>query len=203
MAKVSERIRTTLSKTGGAKRPGSTLREAFVAAEVNVLGSGMYGVAIEDGGDVFKIFGSEEVGYGAFLKFLKGKSSVLLPKVKVVGQFGNYTCASVERLYSMEEMGNREAWYFAEWVSAVAYNYLAKKHGQGCGGRRAKFPAEAEQYVNRANMIGLIKKMVDWMVTNQYDCGFGLDIHYGNFMLRHNADGTKQVVITDPFCNLR
>lgn len=201
MVKVSERIRNTLKSAGTSGRPDSILHNAFRENNVTVLGSGSYGAAIEDDGEVFKIFCSDEVGYGAFLQFLKGKSSVLLPRVKTVGTFGNYTCTHIERLYPLDSMEDCDAYYMAAWISEVALNHRHKKYGHGFNQGKPKFPKNGEKYVNRTNMIGLIKKMVDWMYANDYQYQVSLDLHCGNFMLRNNPDGTQQVVITDPFCN--
>lgn len=201
MAKVSALVKSTLKSTASINQAGRTLRTSFEAKGIRVLGSGMYGAAIEDNGEVFKVFGSEERGYGAFIRFMKGKSSCLLPRVKVVGKIGSYTCAHIERLYPLSEMGASAAYDLADWVAYVAHTHRYKKYGLGYQQSRVKFPVGAEKYVNKANMVGLIKKMVDWMLENQQDGRYGLDLHTGNFMLRRNADGTKQVVITDPFCN--
>lgn len=202
MAKVSEIVRTTLtSETLARKAPGYHLAKMFRESGVKVLGDGMYGAAIEDRGEVFKIFGAQELGYNRYLQFLKGKSSVLLPRVKTVGQFGPYTCVHIERLYNLREIGFQLEHDLSRWIEYVAKNYAFKKYGLGRKPDRYRFPQEAAQYVNKANMIGILKKMVDWAANNGLEEGIDLDLHNGNFMVRKNEDGSMQVVITDPFCD--
>lgn len=200
MVKVSERIRSTISNAGSAPRPGHLLREAFLNAGITVLGNGMYGAVIEDQGQAFKIFGADEAGYGAFVKYLKGKSSVLLPKIQTVGTFGNYQCIHIEKLERMSVLGDRVHWDIACWASYVVDKYLWSKYGWSYKPSRVVFPAGAEKFVNKANMVGLLKKMVDWKIDNEGSHELTFDLHEGNFMVRVDADGNKQVVITDPFC---
>ena len=204
MAKVSELVRSTLSNANiYLDRPGNVLREKLVKQGITVLGWGMYGAAIEDSGEVFKIFGSQERGYGAFIRFMKGKSSVLLPRVKVVGSFGSFTCAHIERLHTMaNEIGGDLACEVASWISYVAHKEYAKLTGGHCYWNRHRFPEAASQFVNKTNMVGLVKKMVAWSVENEgsLDRELTFDLHHGNMMVRRNDDGTKQIVITDPFC---
>lgn len=202
MAKVSEAVRSTLSTAAERNAPGYYLKETFREKGVNVLGAGMYGAAIEENGNVFKIFGKEERGYGAYLAYLKGKSSVLHPRVKLVGSFGLYTCVHIERLYDLRsEIGANLAYDFAQWAS-----YIARKAYVRAGGNdfveKVRFPKAAAQYVNKANMVGMLTKLAKFVAEHNAANGrVGWDLHSGNFMVRRNEDGTKQIVLTDPFCN--
>ncbi len=202
MAKVSALVRSTLtSARDGIGAPGHYLKAELHSQGINVIGHGQYGAVIEEDAQVFKIFGKDEAGYGAFIKFLKGKSSTLLPRVKTVGTFGNYTCVHIEKLVKMDEMGDRLSNQLAWWINAYVRTYLSKKYGIGWK-EVVSFPKEAEKYVNRANCMGLLKKMADWMVANQENGRrIGFDLHNGNFMLRKGPDGAMQLVITDPWCN--
>lgn len=203
MAKVSEAVRSTLTSAAtGYRAPGHYLKTTFESKGVTVLGAGMYGAAIEENGNIFKIFGKEEKGYGAYLNYLKGKSSVLNPRVKVIGSFGAFTCVHIERLHHMgDEIGHDLAYAFAEWAS-----YVARKAFNKAGGDewfcKAPFPKGAEQFVNKANMAGMLKKLAVFAYNhfkeNEQDMTW--DLHSGNFMVRRNEDGTKQIVLTDPFC---
>lgn len=203
MAKVSEAVRSTLTAAAtGYRAPGHYLKTHLAEKGVTVLGAGMYGAAIEENGNIFKIFGKEEKGYGAYLNYLKGKSSVLNPRVKVIGSFGAFTCVHIERLHDMaDEIGIDLAIAFADWASYVARKAFIKAGGEDYL-MPAPFPKGAEQFVNKANMAGMLKKLAVFAYNHFKDTEQSVewDLHRGNFMVRRNEDGTKQIVLTDPFC---
>lgn len=205
MPQVSELVRNTISTAGDATYAWSTghyLKKRLEDAEIPVLGVGAYGAVVEDGGQVFKIFKTDEIGYGAFVKYLKGKSSVLLPQTEVIGTFGAYTCIHIERLEALTVLGENAAYQFSEWARYIGRRYREQKYGISHGCWPTKFPKEFNLFVNKANFIGMMKKMIDWSMANEYGDKVELDLHYGNFMVRTNADGLKQVVITDPWSEM-
>lgn len=205
MAQVSELTRTAITTAEADHfQPGYHLADKLKVAGVNVLGNGWYGAAIEEDGQVFKIFGREEAGYGQFVKYLKGKSSTLLPRINHVGSFGAWQVVQIERLYNLDdELGIELAMQVGDWIA-----YTFGRHLQRMGirdfywlGKRPSFPKEAEGLFNKANFIGLLVKMADYMQAYNAENSMTIrfDIHRGNVMVRRNADGTRQLVITDPW----
>lgn len=204
MAKVSEKIRTALTTSNIAVGWGVGKRIAaqFTKQGIEVLGSGQFGAVIRDNGNVVKIFNAQEKGYGFYLNFLKGKSSVLHPRVKTVGTFGQFTCVQIEPLVDFSKIaGSDVANQLAEWISykcyATQYRIRGSKYPY-----KSRFPEAASQYVNQTNLAGMLDKFVRAIVKyeQETDVGLTLDIHAGNFMLRDNGDGTYQFVLTDPLC---
>jgi hypothetical protein len=201
MVKVSDSLKSAITAADDRIAAGWYLESYFRKAGVTVLGAGMYGAAIEDQGNVFKVFSSDERGYGAFLTYLKGKSSILYPRVKTVGTFGAYQCVHIERLYPLtDSMSYEDATKFAAWASYIARKGNAKAVGAGNARHfKTRFPQAAAKFCHQLNMTGMLTKLGAWMAEN--GDGVGFDLHRGNFMMRHNADGTRQIVLTDPFCN--
>lgn len=204
MAKVSEKIRTALTTSNIAVGWGVGKRIAaqFTKQGIEVLGSGQFGAVIRDNGNVVKIFNAQEKGYGFYLNFLKGKSSVLHPRVKTVGTFGQFTCVQIEPLVDFSKIaGNEVASELAGWIdykcNSVRYRLRGCKYAW-----KSRFPEAAAQYVNKTNLAGMLDKFVRAIVKHEKETGVDLtlDIHAGNFMLRDNGDGSYQFVLTDPLC---
>lgn len=208
MTQVSELTREAIASTStgnGWNSPGGTLREGLSKKGITVLGSGYYGAAIEEDGQVFKIYGTKEVGYNEFVNYAVGKRSVLLPQISQVGQFGEWRVVHIERLYSLiDVIGETDATMVGNWIS---YTMAKKLMQRGIDGRnwwsKCKFPKSADAIVNRANLIGLLTKMIDKMVEINSRGGktIRFDVHRDNVMVRKNADGTMQLVLTDPWAD--
>lgn len=209
MTQVSELTREAIIATEaptGWGGPGATLRDGLTSKGINVLGAGHYGAAIEENGEVFKIYGAPEKGYDRFVKYATGKRSVLLPRMSPVGQFGNWKVVHVEHLYSLDSvLGTDVANELGGWIN---YSLTSKLDKRGVSHRgwwvtKVKFPKDAEAIVNRANLIGLLTKMIDVMVAINAEGGktVRFDVHRENVMVRKNADGTMQLVLTDPWAD--
>lgn len=204
MAKVSEKIRTALTTSNIAAGwgVGKRIAASFTAQGIEVLGSGQFGAVIRDNGNVVKIFNAQEKGYGFYLNFLKGKSSVLHPRVKTVGTFGQFTCVQIEPLVDFRKIaGNEVANDLASWIDYKCKSVRCRLQGSKYPWR-SRFPEAASQYVNKTNLAGMLDKFVRAIVEHEKATGVDLtlDIHAGNFMLRDNGDGSYQLVLTDPLC---
>ena len=167
MVKVSDSIKSTITNATGRTAAGWYLETYLRDAGITVLGAGMYGAAIEDQGNVFKIFSADERGYGTFLQFLKGKSSVLYPAVKKVGVFGSYQVVHIERLYNLvDSMSHDDACQFAAWANYIARKGRAKAAGIPCGTFKERFPKAAAKFCHQLNMTGMLTKLGAWMYEN-------------------------------------
>ena len=198
MQTAIEKLSKTLSSTkiGGGYAAESGLRKQGI----EVLGSGYFGCAAQIDGQVFKIYSVKDRGYDAFMAFCKRKHSVLLPKVKPVGQFGDWKVVQIEKLQSLEYfVGNSASYQLGEWCKAYCKRRVEAKYpekhklgGYSDGGRYNKRPYVG--MVNYDNLIGLLNKMIDYAATLEGH-PMRFDLHGSNFMVR---DG-NQLVITDPW----
>ena len=187
-----EKIVRILEKTEATN--GNALAAAFKArkkADIKVLGFGDFSAVVAtDEGDTLKIAHISDTGYAQFVSFLKGKSSVLLPKVEQIATQGDWVIYKLERLQELDAVvGEDHAADLGNW----AIQYSNARLGVGRANKHMEYKQpDIGQIVNFGNFRGLLNKIIAY---NTQEGKGALDLHAANFMVR---DG-NQLVITDPY----
>ena len=154
------------------------ISKALNAAGFNVLGSGMYGVVIEYGDCVMKIFDADDDSYCAFLDLAEGHPNKHFPKIYGRGRLNEVmNFAIIEKL---------------EPMNFAAFPNMQKQHeaierimalGQG--------PTKNANLREAAKLLNVTSRAFNNLK------GFDLsdDLHTDNIMRRNET-----IVITDPWC---
>lgn len=185
------RIAETVSAEGGDANQFAIKIKARKKADLKVVSVGTQSLIVAtDEGDTLRITPKSDEGFGKFLNFLKRKSSVLLPKMELVADAGNFQIFKTERLVELNEVvTDSVAMAFGNWISNYAEQ---RKTGRAVRGAvEAAAPAEIAELVHVGNFRGMVNKLVQFAP----DC---MDLCPSNFMLR-KTDAGMQLVVNDPY----
>lgn len=186
-------IQTTMSVTKGQNHGHrNTLPGELTKAGVpnKVLGSGEFGTVFDGKKAVRKVY--KDKAYHAFAQHAKSnQDNPHLPKIhslhKVKGT--NAGIVKMEKLHNYDHPENNPLSYDSH-TDYGNYRGSAEKIHDVLAGPKGQ--------VLKADHPGLHKTISD--LAHKFP-NHRFDLHSGNIMLRHNADGTKTHVITDPIIN--
>lgn len=208
------KITAAVSSTRKGARPGFDIADSLREAGMTVLGSGAYGAVTKSEEGVFKIFAKDEVGYGEYLNFMKGRWSVLSPRVTLLtggATTDKWTVIKIEELTPvnndevMAELGISLKDIHA--LGDFIYYHIQRRKNARAGGTnpgKLRAPEWMAKIVDLKNFKGYLDKMMDHADKVEQETGAVLhwDLHYGNVMIRRDENAIRplQLVITDPWC---
>lgn len=141
-----------------------------------------------DEGTEVVIANKNDAGFNQFIAYLKGKSSVLLPKYTLVQELPGYNFYQVESLAPLASVIGEDNVAFSNWLNRYA---ASRKTGRAVRGTKDEAaPAAVTGLVHVGNLRGLVNKLVQFDVNAEMD--------FSNFSVR-DTDGVKQIVVNLPF----
>ena len=208
------KITAAVSSTRKGPRPGFDIADSLREAGMTVLGSGAFGAVTKSDEGVFKIFAKDEQGYGEYLNYMKGRWSVLSPRVTLLSggaTTDKWTVIKIEELTSinnddmMAELGITMK--DVQDMGNFIYYYIQRRKWARQGNKnngKLRAPAWMNKVVDLKNFKGYLDKMMDHADKVERETGVVLywDLHYGNVMIRRDENAIRplQLVITDPWC---
>lgn len=194
MATAIEKLQNVIAKVGDVDNAGEMIAQGIKArkkADLKVLGfTAMSATVATDEGDTLRIVSKRDAADAQFQGFTKRKTSVMLPKTETVADLDGFRIDKIEQLVPLKSVIGDDNDAFNSWLARYAG---ARSTGKATRGARDETaPASVESIVHVGNLRGLVNKMV------QFNAG-AMAMTFDRFSVRENADGTKQIVITDPF----
>lgn len=194
MATAIEKLQNVITKVGAVENAGEAIAQGIKArkkADLKVLNFTASTVTVvTDEGDTLRIVAKSDVADAQFQSFTKRKTSVMLPKTETVLDLEGFRIDKVEQLVPLKNVIGDDNDAFNSWLTRYAG---ARSTGKATrGGRDETAPASVESIVHVGNLRGLVNKLV------QFNAG-AMALTFDRFSVRENQDGTKQIVITDPF----
>ncbi len=194
MATAIEKLTNVITKVGAVENAGELIAQGIKArkkADLKVLGFTATTVTVAtDEGTTLKVVAVADAADAQFQGFTKRKTSVMLPKTETVATLDGFRIDSIEKLVPLKDVIGDDNAAFNNWLARYAGARSVGKATRGAKDEAA--PASVESIVHVGNLRGLVNKLV------QFNAG-KLEMTFDRFSVRENTDGTKQIVITDPF----
>lgn len=190
MSAVEKIVRIIAANEGANAETIATKIKARKKADLRVLGFTATELTVAtDEGDTLRIVSKQDTNFAQFTSFLKRKTSVLLPKLELAAQEGDFQLYKTEKLVPLATVIGDANAAFNSWLGRYAD---ARRTGRAVrGSKEEAAPAAVQDIVHVGNLRGLVNKIV------QSDTAAALD--FSNFSVRENADGSKQIVVNSPF----
>lgn len=194
MATAIEKLQNVITKVGDVDNSGEMIAQGIKArkrADLKVISFTATTVTVAtDEGDTLRIVSKKDAADERFQGFTKRKTSVMLPKSETVADVDGFRIDKVEKLVTLKSVIGDDNDAFNSWLARYAG---ARSVGKATrGGRDEAAPASVQDIVHVGNLRGLVNKLV------QFNAGV-LPLSFDRFSVRENVDGSKQIVITDPF----
>lgn len=194
MATAIEKLTNVITKVGAVENAGELIAQGIKArkkAALKVLSFTATSVTVAtDEGTTLKVVAAADAADAQFQAFTKRKTSVMLPKAETVATLEGFRIDSVEKLVPLKDVIGDDNAAFNNWLARYAGARSVGKATRGAKDEAA--PASVESIVHVGNLRGLVNKFV------QFNAG-KLAMTFDGFSVRENADGTKQIVITNIF----
>lgn len=191
MSAVEKIVRIIASIEAGTAEDVANKIKARKKADLKVISFDATSALVStDEGDMIRIVAKSDAAFALFASFLKRKSSVLLPKLELIQDCGEFQLYRTETLTKLSTVIGDANDTFNSWLGRYAE---ARKTGRAVRGNRDEAaPTAVQDIVHVGNLRGLVNKLV------QFNAG-AQQMTFANFGVRENADGSKQIVVDCPF----